>query len=43
MARNRRWKDMATKMKIPIVTDETLERERMERALAVAQAEFLGD
>lgn len=43
MARNRKWKDMAAKMNIEVVTDETLEKQRMERALAVAQAEFLGD
>lgn len=34
---------MAAKMKIEVVTDEDLERQRKERALAVAQAEFLGD
>ena len=43
MARNRKWKDMAAKMNIEVITDETLEKQRMERALAVAQAEFLGD
>lgn len=34
---------MAEKMGIEVITDETLERQRRERALAVAQAEFLGD
>jgi hypothetical protein len=43
MARTRKWKDMAAKMKIAVVTDEDLEKQRMERALAVAQAEFLAD
>lgn len=43
MARNRKWQNMASKMNIEVVTDETLEKQRMERALAVAQAEFLGD
>ncbi len=34
---------MAEKMNIEVITDEDLERQRKERALAVAQAEFMGD
>ena len=42
MKRQRKWKEMATKLGISIVTDEDLEKARMDRALAVAEAEFLG-
>lgn len=35
--------NMAEKMGIEVITDEILEKQRKDRALAVAQAEFLGD
>ena len=43
LARNRKWMNMAEKMGIEVITDEILEKQRKDRALAVAQAEFLGD
>ena len=43
MKRHRHFKEMATKMGIEVRTDEDLEKERMDRALAAVHAEFMGD
>jgi len=43
LARARKMKDMATKLGIPIVTNETLAEQRKARELAKAHAEFMND
>jgi hypothetical protein len=43
MQRNRRWREMAEKMNIPIEVDPVKEQQRKDRLLAVAMQDFLGD